>query len=74
MPDADISSDDTIELYDASTDDEPPSLGKYHSVVEQLQKTQWNEFSKMHQKGIDLYQKTFPGRPITELIPWQPVT
>ena len=74
MPDAVILSGDAVELYDASNDAQPPpSLGKYRSVVDQLQKMRWNEFSKMHQKGIDLYQKTFPGRPITNLLPWQPV-
>ena len=74
LPEAMISTDDTRELDTPTGDAQPPPyLGRHHSIVDQLQNMRWNEFSKMHQKGIDLYEKTFPGRPIADLLPWQPV-
>ena len=74
LPDAVIHTDDTRKLDTPTGGAQlPPCLGRYHSIVGQIVNMKLNEFGKMHQKGIELYQKTFPDRPIAELLPWQPV-
>ena len=75
VPDATIDTDDTVDLAAATYDIQHRQHSRgCRSIAELLQKMQWNEFSKMHQKGINLYRKTFPDRPLEKLLPWQPIT
>ena len=75
IPDAEIATDDCCELKDLHwTMLNDGCARDCNSIVELLMKMRWNEFSKQHQRGADLYQRTFPERNIADVRPWPTVT
>ena len=74
VPNAMVETDDYIDLASAVYDIRHRQYSRgSHSVVELLQKTHMNEFSPQHQRGLKLYEQTFPERAAEQTIPWQPV-
>ena len=74
IPEAEISTDDSIDLESATYNIRHRQYSRgCQSVVELLQKTRMNEFSPQHQRGLELYKRTFPDRADQQTIPWEPV-
>ena len=74
VPDAEISTDDSIDLESATYDIRHRQYSRgCRSIVELLQKMHMNEFSPQHQLGLKLYERTFPDRDLQQTIPWEPV-
>ena len=75
LPDAEISTDNSMPLESATYNIRHRQYSRgCHSIVELLQKMKMNEFSPQHQRGLELYEQTFPDRADQQAIPWEPVT